>query len=108
MGATIHKDVVVEPHAIVAAGSVVLEGTVVPSGQVFAGSPAKYLRDVTQEEKHQIAEHMIEMQQLSQIYNEETEKTFREKLNDMDDTIQKQSESRFHNSCVVWKLHELA
>ena len=100
MGSTIQKDAVVEPHAIVAAGSVVLEGTVVLSGQVFAGSPAKYLRDVTQEEKHQIAEHMIEMQQLSQIYNEETEKTFREQLNDMDDVIQTSSESRLSPICI--------
>jgi gamma-carbonic anhydrase len=68
MGATIHKDAIVEPYAVVAAGAVVPEGTVVMSGQVWAGNPAKYLRDVTQEEKHQISEYSIEMQQLSQIY----------------------------------------
>lgn len=78
MGATIHKGAYVEPYAVVAAGAVVQEGAVVPSGQVWAGSPARYLRDVTQEEKHQIAEYLIEQQQLSQIYWEETEKTFRE------------------------------
>lgn len=82
MGATIHKDVVVEPYAVVAAGAVIPEGTTVPSGQVWAGNPAKYLRDVTQEEKHQISEYLIEMQLLSHIYWEETEKTFREKLNE--------------------------
>lgn len=68
MGATIHKGVVVEPYAVVAAGAVVPEGTTVPSGQVWAGNPAKYLRDVTQEEKHQISEYLIEMQMLSHIY----------------------------------------
>lgn len=68
LGATLHKGVVVEPYAIVASGAVVPEGTVVPSGQVWAGNPAQYLRDVTQEEKHQISEYLIEMQQLSQIY----------------------------------------
>lgn len=68
MGATIGRGVVVEPYAVVAAGSVVPEGTVVPSGQVWAGHPAQYLRDVTQEEKHQISENLIELQQLSQIY----------------------------------------
>lgn len=68
MGATLHKGVVVEPYAIVAAGAVVPPNTTVPSGQVFAGNPARYLRDATQEEKHQISEYLIEMQQLSQIY----------------------------------------
>lgn len=68
MGATIGRDVVVEPYAVVAAGSVVPAGTVVPSGQVWAGHPAQYLRDVTQEEKHQISENNLELQQLSQIY----------------------------------------
>lgn len=85
MGSTIHRGVLVEPYGVVAAGSVVPEGTVVPSGQVWAGSPAKYLRDVTQEEKHQISEYMIEMQQLSQIYCEETEKTTREVLDSVRD-----------------------
>lgn len=68
IGATVHKDAVIEPYAIVAAGAVVPEGTTVPSGQVWAGNPARYLRDVSQEEKHQISEYLIEMQQLSHIY----------------------------------------
>jgi len=87
MGATIQKGVVVEPYAVVAAGAVIPEGTVVLSGQVWAGSPAQYLRDVTQEEKHQISEYIIEMQQLSQIYCEETEKGFRELIDDIEDKI---------------------
>ena len=52
----------VEPFAVVSAGSVVEAGTTVPSGQVFAGAPAKYLRDLTQEEKHLMTEHKLEMQ----------------------------------------------
>jgi len=48
MNARISKGVTVESYAMVAAGSIVTEGTVVKSGQVFAGSPAKYLRDVSQ------------------------------------------------------------
>jgi len=87
MGATIHRDAIVEPYAMVAAGAVIPEGTVVPSGQVWAGNPAHYLRDVTQEEKHQISDYVIEMQQLSQIYCEETEMTFREQL-DRDDDLE--------------------
>jgi hypothetical protein len=34
-----------------------------------------------------MSEHKLEMQQLSQIYSEETEKTFREQLNSIDDRI---------------------
>ena len=55
-----------------------------PSGQIFAGAPAKYLRDLTQEEKHLMTEHKMEMQSLSQVYSEETEKSFREVI-DSDD-----------------------
>ncbi|CAI2373490.1 unnamed protein product [Moneuplotes crassus] len=87
MGATIGRGVVVEPYAVVAAGSVVPEGTVVPSGQVWAGHPAQYLRDLTQEEKHQIAENLIELQQLSQLYCEETEKSFREQQDHIEDDL---------------------
>lgn len=78
MGATVSRGATVESFAVVAAGAVVPEGVTVPSGQVWAGSPAHYLRDLTQEEKHIISEHHLEMQQLSQIYSEETEKSYRE------------------------------
>ena len=48
MGASIGKGAKVESFSVVAAGAVVPPGTVVPSGQIWAGSPAHYLRDVTQ------------------------------------------------------------
>ena len=41
----------VEQGAIVAAGAVVPAETVVPSGQLWAGNPAKFLREVKPEEK---------------------------------------------------------
>ncbi|MFO0117348.1 MAG: gamma carbonic anhydrase family protein [bacterium] len=65
MGATVKRGAKVQPFAVVSAGAVVEEGVTVPSGQIFAGSPAKYLRDLTQEEKHLMTEHKLEMQQLS-------------------------------------------
>jgi carbonic anhydrase/acetyltransferase-like protein (isoleucine patch superfamily) len=73
--AKIGAGVVIESYSIVASGAVVPDGTVIKSGQVWAGHPAHYLRDVSQQEKHLINEHMLDMQQLSQIYCEETEKT---------------------------------
>ena len=42
----------VEPEAIIAAGSYVEEGTVVPTGEVWAGNPAKKLRSLKPEERH--------------------------------------------------------
>ena len=47
MGASVGKGCVVESFAVVAAGAVLAENTVVPSGQIFAGAPAKYLRDLS-------------------------------------------------------------
>lgn len=90
MGATVGRGSTVESFAVVASGAVVPEGATVPSGQIWAGSPARYLRDLTQEEKHLISEYHLEMQQLSQIYCEETEKTFREQVDHRDELIRYQ------------------
>lgn len=65
MGSTVKRGAKVEPFGVVSAGAVVEENTTVPSGQIFAGAPAKYLRDLTQAEKHLMTEHKLEMQQLS-------------------------------------------
>jgi len=80
MGATVGEGAVVESFGVVAAGANVEPGTTVPSGQIYAGSPARYLRDLTQHEKHVIGEHHLEMQQLAQVYNENTELTLREQI----------------------------
>lgn len=61
MGAHVAKGATVESFAVVASGAQVPEGASVPSGQIWAGAPAKYLRDLTQEEKHLISEHHLEM-----------------------------------------------
>jgi len=87
MGATVHRGSTIESFGVVSAGAVVGADTTVPSGQIFAGNPATYLRDLTQEEKHLMAEHKMEMQQLSQIYSEETEKNFREIIDGIDERI---------------------
>jgi carbonic anhydrase/acetyltransferase-like protein (isoleucine patch superfamily) len=46
MGAIVLDDAVVESNSIVAAGSVVTKGTVVESGWVYAGAPARKLKEV--------------------------------------------------------------
>jgi len=50
MGATIMDDVVVESGAMVAAGSLVTNGKIIKSGEIWAGSPAKFFRKLTEEE----------------------------------------------------------
>ncbi len=62
MGASIGRGAKVESFGVLAAGSVLAEGQILPSGQIFAGAPSKYLRDLTQEEKHLMSEHKLEMQ----------------------------------------------
>lgn len=50
MKACIMDDAVVEEEAMVAAGALVTSGKRVPKHQLWAGSPAKYMRDLTAEE----------------------------------------------------------
>lgn len=49
MGAIVMDDAVVESNSIIAAGAVVAKGVVVKSGSVFAGVPAKKIKDINPE-----------------------------------------------------------
>lgn len=49
MGAIVMDDCVVESNSIIAAGAVVTKGTHVPSGTIFAGMPAKKLKNISPE-----------------------------------------------------------
>ena len=49
MGSIIMDDCIVESNSIIAAGAVVTQGTHVPSGTVFAGMPAKKIKDISPE-----------------------------------------------------------
>lgn len=82
MGSTVEDSVVVESYGVVAAGAVVRKGSVIPSGQIWAGSPAKYLRDVTSEERESLREYHNELKNLAAIHSEETEKTFEQIFTD--------------------------
>ena len=46
MGSIIMDDCVVESNSIIAAGAVLTKGTHVPTGSVFAGMPARKIRDI--------------------------------------------------------------
>jgi carbonic anhydrase/acetyltransferase-like protein (isoleucine patch superfamily) len=46
MGAIVMDNCVVESNSIVAAGSVVTQNTHIPSGVIYAGVPAKWVKDI--------------------------------------------------------------
>jgi carbonic anhydrase/acetyltransferase-like protein (isoleucine patch superfamily) len=48
MGAIVMDHCVIESHSIIAAGSVVLEGTHVKAGSIYAGVPAKFVKEVSE------------------------------------------------------------
>lgn len=51
MGAIVMDHAVIESFCIIAAGSVVLENTVCESGYLYAGTPAKKIKPLTDEQK---------------------------------------------------------
>ena len=63
MGAIVMDNVHVGSNSIIAAGAVVLEGTVEEAGSVYAGVPAKKVKDISQElihgEINRIAENYL-------------------------------------------------
>jgi len=56
MRAVVMDHAVVEPFSIVAAGSVVLEKTIVESGFIYAGSPAKKIKPIDEEQRKLLTE----------------------------------------------------
>ena len=63
MGAIVMDNCEIGSNTIIAAGAVVTEGTIVPSGCIFAGVPAKKIKDISQElisgEINRIAENYL-------------------------------------------------
>ncbi len=52
MGAIVMDRCVIHSNAIIAAGAVLLEGTVVEAGSIYAGVPAKKVKDISKELIH--------------------------------------------------------
>lgn len=68
MGATLLDGSVVESNAYLAAGALLTPNKRVPAGQMWAGNPAKYFRDVNTQEQAFIAISAENYVQLSQQY----------------------------------------
>lgn len=68
MRATVMDDAKVEKGAMVAAGALVTPGKIVPSGQLWGGSPARYMRDLTEDDRKKIAWSATHYVRLSRDY----------------------------------------
>ncbi|KAG2328657.1 hypothetical protein Bca52824_011385 [Brassica carinata] len=78
MGATLLDGVVVEKNAMVAAGSLVKENTRIPSGEVWGGNPAKFMRKLTDKEIAYISKSAENYINLAHIHSAENSKSFDE------------------------------
>lgn len=78
MGATLLDGVVVEKGAMVAAGALVSANTRVPAGQIWAGSPARFLRELSPQESAFISKSAENYANLARDHAEETSKSLLE------------------------------
>jgi len=58
MGALVMDRCIVHSNSIIAAGAVVLEGTVVEEGSIYAGVPAKKVKEISKESVHEEIERI--------------------------------------------------
>ena len=69
MRATVMDGAVIETHGMLAAGGLLTPGKVLPKGQLWAGSPAKYLRDLTEADIAQFDMRVEQYAELGREYN---------------------------------------
>jgi len=70
MGAIIMDDAYIGTNSVIAAGAVVLPGTKVESGSIYAGVPAKKVKDITPEMKEVIVRTARNYPMYAQWFNE--------------------------------------
>ena len=68
MSCTVMDDTVVESHAMLAAGSLLTPGKRVPRGQLWAGRPARYVRELRDDEHTTFTDRAAEYVELAQEY----------------------------------------
>lgn len=68
MQACVMDDAIIEDRAMIAAGALVTPGKRVPSGQLWGGSPARYMRDLTAEELKFLEFSALRYVKLSKAY----------------------------------------
>lgn len=75
MGSVVLDGSRVEHGAVLGAGSVLTPGSVVPAGQLWLGSPARFVRAVTAEEQQQFAAQCNQYVELAKMHAAECGKT---------------------------------
>jgi gamma-carbonic anhydrase len=75
----------IQSNSIIAAGSVVPPNTLVPSGELWSGVPAKCLSKLTSEQILKIGEMSTKIKQLAMVHSEETSKEFEKVQKEMDE-----------------------
>eukprot|EP01038_Epipyxis_sp_PR26KG_P006604 gene6604-9071_t len=70
-GAVVEEGCVIEKNSIIAAGAVLTANTRVPTGQLWAGNPAKYVRDTTEADIETIKNNAAEYVHLGELHSNE-------------------------------------
>ncbi|MCP4007472.1 MAG: gamma carbonic anhydrase family protein [bacterium] len=70
MGAVVMDEAVVESRAMVAAGALVTPGKRVLSGQLWAGQPARYVRELSEAEQDESERRVSHYEELAAEYRE--------------------------------------
>jgi carbonic anhydrase/acetyltransferase-like protein (isoleucine patch superfamily) len=68
MGCVVMDQSIIEEYAMLAAGAVLTTNKIIKSGQIWAGNPAKYLRDLTKSEKDYIKISALNYHKLANEY----------------------------------------
>ncbi len=72
MGSLLLDDAKIETHGYLAAGSLLTSGKIVKTGQMWAGRPAKYFRDLTQAEIDYISKSAMNYYKHNEEYTSRT------------------------------------
>lgn len=81
-GAQVLDKAVVKTHAALAPGAVLTPGKTIPSGQLWAGVPAKFVRELTAEEIANIKREAVSSFELATVHKAETSKDYQQVLAD--------------------------
>ena len=81
---------VIGTNSIISPGSVVTPGTKVPSGQLWSGSPAKKVRELTSEEIASISESAHDTLELAYLHSVENSKDYKQLIAEEEDRLDKQ------------------
>jgi carbonic anhydrase/acetyltransferase-like protein (isoleucine patch superfamily) len=68
MGAIVLNNVKVGEGAVIGAGALVPEGKEIPPGTLWMGSPAKYIRDLREDERERFQQAAVSYSQLKEKY----------------------------------------